>query len=239
MNWFRRRQPAGASATRPGSDLPAAARDDDLQLPRHALIWEHLDTGARWSCSCGDGGSDRPGSTVEQQIQNHNLLTTAGLLPRLSPRQLADALRRNAADLARAQQVAVDLLIDHEAWLVDKRFRTFLYGGWSPLGELNARVDWRRIAYALSIVDEMLYDLKLLGAPAWMQPRLERWPGIPEHPPLFSAPEYSRSDTAVLRVGAAIAGAASLDLNLASCEVDRRTRAVIARALERCITGAR
>ncbi|MFC7279103.1 hypothetical protein ACFQS1_34510 [Paractinoplanes rhizophilus] len=67
----------------------------------------------RWSCSCGDGGDEKPESTIDAQIESHFVVTAVPLLPRLNQRQLVTALRRRVADRAPAQRVAVDLLITH------------------------------------------------------------------------------------------------------------------------------
>jgi hypothetical protein len=168
----------------------------------------------------------------------HHFATTVALLPLVSPRQLVEALRRGVADRAPSQQEAVELLISHQAWLFEARLRTFLRGGWSPTGDLTVVIDWRRVAYALGVVDELLFDIKLLGAPLWMQPHLDDWTGLPEQPPLIGEPEHDRCRTAVLRACAAIAGATTLDLHLVSVEVDPATRSLSASAISRCIAGA-
>lgn len=238
MKWFRAWHPLWSRSSPAATPAPAAFPDGGTDLPRHVPSIE-LDTGSRWwSCSCGQSGGDQPDSTIEQQIQQHHFVTTAALLPLISPRQLVDALRCSVMSLAPPQQMAVELLISHGSWLLDARFRTFLRGGWSSTGDLAASINWRRVAYALGVVDELLYDIKLLGPPLWMQPRLDQGSDLSE-PPLIGMPDHNRSETAVLRACAAIAGATTLDLNLVSAEVDLPTRALIVGAISRYMASAR
>jgi hypothetical protein len=238
MRWHRTWRPRWWRSSPPPAFGLTAFADGGPELPRHLRSIERGEGISWWRCSCGEGGGEQPGSTIEQQIMQHHFVTTVALLPLVSPRQLVEALRRGVTHRAPSQHEAVELLISHQAWLSDARLRTFLRGGWSSTGDLTAVVDWRRVAYALGVVDELLFDIKLLGAPLWMQPHLDDWTGLREQPPLIGEPEHDRGETAVLRACAAIAGATTLDLHLVSAEVDPPTRSLIARAVSRCIVSA-
>ena len=239
MRWLRSLRPRWRRSSSPPATALAGYSDDGPDLPRHVLSVKPGEGGpSQWSCSCGDGGGNQPHTTIEQRILQHHLVSTAALMPLLNPRQLIEGLRRGVANRAPSQQIAVDLLITHGAWLLDARFRTFLSGAWSSTGDMTASVDWRRVAYALGVVDELLYDIKVLGPPVWMQPLLGEWNGLPE-PSLIGMPEHDRSEIAVLRACAAIAHASTLDLNLVSAEVDPATRALITSAIARCIATAK
>ncbi|WP_203904766.1 hypothetical protein [Virgisporangium aliadipatigenens] len=167
-------------------------------------------------------------------LRRHMYEQSAPLIPRLSTRQLAAALR---AEVRGRDDEAIELLIAHGTWLSDTRLRRTLKGLWNADGDLTVFVHWKTVAHALGVTTELLHAMRFLNPPMRMWPYLDEWTYLSKPTPTITAAEEDRTEVAVLRAVYSLATGTPIGIGTLGERVHPRARAMIVSAITRTVAG--
>ncbi len=203
-------------------------------IPNH--YYTVNDAANTWSCACGSGGSGNRLDDASTLAYQHMDQQSRRLAPRLTPAQLADALRRGASDSQRL--AAVDLLIVHEWWLEEKSLRPYISCRWNPDGSVEAYLDWRKLAAALGLASRAIRTLRSLHAPAQLLDELDNWDEQQSdqlHDQGASL-DGSSSELAMLRIAASIASAMPINIGDDTADLGNDHRGLVLTAVGHLLT---
>lgn len=225
MRWLRRRRPPQPLTIPP-----------EPTIPTHSWEWDLRAKPETWNCSCGAAGAATGEEMAWPALRQHMYDAAAPLIPQLSNRQLAAALR---AEVLGRNDDASELLIAHGTWLSDPRFRRMLKGLWKADGELTVLVDWNSMAHALGVITEMLHMVRGLRPPMRMWPYIDEWTFLPKPEPAIVADDDDRTDVAVLRTALSLATHTPIGIDSLGARVHPHTRAMIIAAITRSVARQR